>query len=79
MIGCQAADAFNDLPGTGRILDVDTDAGDVIDLTSFAALQALFTPQTPGGDDTRIALDAGTFVWLEDVKPSHLMADDVLP
>jgi hypothetical protein len=44
----------------------------------FATFQAVLTAEGPGGHDTRIALDADTFVILENITPDDLVASHVI-
>jgi Ca2+-binding RTX toxin-like protein len=89
--GGQGADTFvvRDVAGTVTVIDFnggtgrDGDEGDQLDLsafgfTNFAAVQAATSPEGPGGHDSRIAIDADTFVILENVAPDILDTSNVI-
>ena len=83
--GGAGADIFTlrNLNGTTTVIDFDGAEGDRLNVSdfnfaNFATFQALLTPEGPGGHDTRITLDADTFVILENITPDDLVASHVL-
>ena len=82
--GGAGADTFRigDVAGEVTILDFDPGEDDILDLsafgfTDFAQVQALLSPNDPGGNDARLALDSDTVVVLEGLAHGLLGADDV--
>ena len=83
--GGAGADTFTlrNLDGTTTIIDFDGAEGDRLNVSDFgfadfATFQAVLTAEGPGGHDTRIALDADTFVILENITPDDLVASHVI-
>ena len=83
--GGAGADTFTlrNLNGTTTIIDFDGAEGDKLNVSdfrfaNFASFQALLTAEGPGGHDTRITLDADTFVILENITSGDLVASHVM-
>ena len=83
--GGAGADTFTlrNLDGTTTIIDFDGAEGDRLNVSDFgfgdfASFQALLSSEGPGGHDTRITLDADTFVILENIAPNDLVVSHVI-
>ena len=82
--GGAGADTFTlrNLDGTTTIIDFDGAEGDRLNVSdfsfaNFASFQALLSSEGPGGHDTRITLDADTFVILENIAHDDLVVSHV--